>query len=95
MGFFAIFSRKARQRERVAIEIDLGAGVLERCLVCRGIYDRGHDDRLPDAEQEALRRLHSRDPSVQVFAGDTAKLLRQLRTVRRQFRYHCTCQDTG
>ena len=34
----------------VAIEIDLAVGVLEECPVCRRIFDRQHDDRLPAAE---------------------------------------------
>lgn len=95
MGWFDFLRRPGADRDRVAIEIDLQAGVLYACPVCRGIADKQRDDRLPAAELEVHQRFDREDPSVAVFGGDRADLLRRLRAVRNRFDYHCTCENTG
>jgi hypothetical protein len=95
MGWFDFLRRPGAGRDRVAIEIDLAAGVLERCPVCRGISDKQRDDRLPAAELIVHQRFDHADPSVAAFRGDREDLLRRLRSVRRRFDYHCTCHSTG
>jgi hypothetical protein len=95
MGIFEHFRRHDDTRDRVAIEIDLAVGVLEECPVCRRIFDRQHDDRLPAAELEVHQRFDRDDPSVAVFRGDRDDLLQRLRAVRGRFNYHCLCQEMG
>lgn len=95
MGFFDFFRRPGARRDQVAIDIDVASGVLEQCPVCRGISDKQRDDRLPAADLEAHQRFDRQDPSIAVFDGDRDDLLRRLRTVRRGFEYHCTCQQAG
>jgi hypothetical protein len=82
-------------RDAVAIEIDIAAGVLDACPICRDISDRQHDDRLPSAEHLAHQRFDRHDPSVAVYAGDRGDLLRRLRAVRKRFGYNCRCMDAG
>jgi hypothetical protein len=95
MGIFKFFRRPGADRDKIAIEIDLAAGVLEECPVCRGISDKLRDDRLPAADLEAHQRFDRNDPSIAVFQGDREDLLLRLRSVRREFNYHCTCMDAG
>ena len=95
MGFFDLFRRPGAARDAVAIEIDLAVGVLDECPVCRRIFDRQHDDRLPAAELEVHQRFDRDDPSVAVFRGDRDDLLQRLRAVRGRFNYHCLCQEMG
>lgn len=100
MGLFDFFRRALRpapgtHRDRVAIEIDLAAGVLEECPVCRAITDRQRDDRLPAADLEVHQRFDRADASVAVFDGDRDDLLRRLRSVRDRFGYECGCQQAG
>jgi len=82
-------------RDKVAIEIDLAAGVLEECPVCRAVTDRQRDDRLPAADLEAHQRFDHGDPAVAVFDGDRDDLLRRLRDVRKGYDYQCNCQKAG
>jgi hypothetical protein len=100
MGFLAalrrlLSPRPGAARDRVAVEIDLAAGVLEECPVCRAITDRQRDDRLPAADLEAHQRFDHGDPAVAVFDGDRDDLLRRLRRVREGFDYQCNCQKAG
>lgn len=95
MGLFDFLRRPDAQRDKVAIAIDLEAGVLEECPICRGISDKQRDDRLPTADLLVHRRFDHADPSVAVFGGDRDDLLRRLRSVRDRFGYHCTCQQAG
>jgi hypothetical protein len=82
-------------RQDAAKRIDLEAGVLEECPVCRNLVDKQHDDRLPIADQIAKQRVRDNDPSVAVFDGDLAALQRQLRDVRDAAPYTCICEDAG
>lgn len=95
MGWFDFLRRPGAGRDRVAIEIDIAAGVLERCPVCRGISDKGRDERLPSAELLVHQRFDHADPSVAIFDGDRQDLLHRLRTVRERFAYNCTCHTAG
>ena len=100
MGLFDTLRRlftpsPSAARDKVAIEIDLAAGVLEECPVCRAVTDRQRDDRLPAADLEAHQRFDHADPSIDVFDGDRDDLLRRLRSVRGKFGYDCTCQQAG
>lgn len=95
MGWFDFLRRPGAARDRVAIEIDLASGVLEVCPVCRGIFDRQRDQRLPAAELIVHQRFDHADPSVTIFKGDRDDLLRRLRSVRDRFNYACTCHNTG
>ena len=95
MGFLDFFRRPDAARDRVAIEIDIAAGVLEECPVCRGVSDRQRDDRLPAADLIAHQRFDANDTSVAPFGGDRDDLLQRLRKVRDRFGYTCTCQDAG
>ena len=95
MGLFDFLRRPDRQRDAAAIRIDLAAGVLQECPVCRGLFDRQRDDRLPVAELMAHQHFDRGDPLVAVFAGDRADLLRRLRSVRDRFEFHCDCHSRG
>jgi hypothetical protein len=95
MGLFDFLRRPDAARDQVAVDIDLEAGVLEACPVCRGIADRQRDDRLPAADLIAHQRFDAADPSIAPFDGDREDLLRRLRSVRDRFGYNCTCQDAG
>ncbi|RMG33471.1 MAG: hypothetical protein D6720_11360 [Gammaproteobacteria bacterium] len=86
---------EAHRKDEVAIEIDLAAGVLERCDVCRTLFDRGHDERLPTADALALELFDRDDPRVAIFKGDRDDLLRRLRTARKPIPYSCLCENTG
>ena len=95
MGIFEHFRRPGADRDRVAIDIDLSAGVLEECPVCRSITDKQRDDRLPAAELEVHQRFDRNDRTVAVFDGDRHDLLQRLRSVRDRFEYHCICHSAG
>ena len=95
MGIFDFFRRPGAERDKIAVEIDVASGVLEECPVCRTVFDRQRDDRLPVADLEVHRRFDQNDPSVAAFDGDRDDLLRRLRSVRDGFDYHCTCQQAG
>jgi hypothetical protein len=95
MGFLDFFRRPDAARDQVAIEIDIAAGVLEECPVCRGISDKQRNDRLAAADLIAHQRFDAADPSVAPFGGDRHDLLERLRKVRDRFDYHCTCHDAG
>jgi hypothetical protein len=95
MGFFDFLRRPNARRDQVAIEIDLAAGVLEACPVCRGISDKQRDDRLPAADLLVHQRFDHAHPSIAAFDGDRDDLLQRLRSVRARFNYHCTCHDAG
>ena len=95
MGFFDLFRRPGTDRDKVAIEIDIANGVLERCLFCSSVVNKNRDDRLPAADLEVHERFDRADPSVAIFAGDRDDLLQRLRTVRRRFPFRCTCDSGG
>lgn len=95
MSFWDLFKSSDRKRDRVAIEIDVAVGVLDQCPVCRGVSDKGRDDRLPAADLMAHQRFDKDDPAIAIFHGDRNDLLTRLRTVRRKFNFNCTCQDAG
>lgn len=95
MGWFDFLRRPDTAADRVAIAIDIEAGVLEACPVCRAITDRLRDDRLPVADRLALERLEAGDPQLAAFRGDRDALLRRLRSVRDRFGYECDCQQGG
>ena len=91
MGFLDLFRRPGADRDQVAIEIDVAAGVLERCLFCKSEMNKNRDDRLPVADLEVHQRFDRNDPSVAIFAGDRDDLLRRLRDVRRRIPFRCPC----
>jgi hypothetical protein len=95
MGWFDFLRRPDSARDRVAIEIDLEAGVLEQCPVCRAVTDKGRDTRLAAASRIAAERFDAKDPRVAVFQGDRADLARRLRSVRDRFPWECHCQQGG
>jgi hypothetical protein len=91
MGFFDLFRRPGADRDKVAIEIDVATGVLERCLFCKNLRNKNRDDRLPAADLEAHQRFDRNDPSIAVFNGDRDDLLQRLRSVRRTIPFRCPC----
>lgn len=95
MGLFDFFNGDERSRDKVALEIDLEAGVLEQCPVCRSVFDRQHDERLPAADAAAHQAFDDNDPRVAIFNGDRDDLLARLRSVRKPIPYACICEDNG
>ncbi|HHI76047.1 MAG TPA: hypothetical protein ENJ94_02630 [Gammaproteobacteria bacterium] len=95
MGLFDFLLSDDARKDAVAVEIDLEAGVLERCDVCRAVFDRGHDDRLPAADALAHELFDRNDPRVALFRGDRDELLRRLRSAREPIPYNCICEDAG
>lgn len=87
--------RAARQRAAAALAIDLEAGVLQQCPVCRRITDKGRDHLLPAADRLAAERMASNDPALAPYGGDLHALQQQLRDVRRPYPYNCICEDAG
>ena len=96
MAWFDLLKRRPRGRDDVALDIDLEVGVLERCPVCREVFDRQHDDRIAEAEKLARQRFAAGDPAIRAAYGeDIDDLCRRLDTVRERFEYDCLCQDMG
>jgi len=95
MGFFGIFSSDEHRKDAVAIEIDVNAGVLQRCDVCRAVSDKGRDERLPAADALAHELFGRNDPRVAIFHGNRDDLLARLRTARKPVPYNCVCEDAG
>jgi hypothetical protein len=95
MGLFDLFSSEERRKDAVAVDIDVDAGVLQRCDVCRALYDRGNDARLPAADALAHELFERNDPRVAIFAGDREDLLRRLRSARKPIPYGCICDNAG
>lgn len=93
MGLFDFLLGEEQRRDAVAIDIDVQAGVLGRCDVCRAVYDRGHDERLPAADLLAHELFDRNDPKVAIFQGDRDDLLRRLRSARGAIPYDCVCGD--
>ena len=69
MGLFDFLKTEEQKRDEVAREIACRTGVLERCPVCRALFDRGHDERLPAADALAHELFERNDPLVAVFQG--------------------------
>jgi hypothetical protein len=95
MGLFDFLRRPGDELDEIAIEIDIEAGVLQRCPICHTVSDRQRDDRLPAAEAIAHARFDAHDASVAPFNGDRSELLARLRSVRERFGYNCLCQEMG
>ena len=95
MGPFDIFSSDERRKNAVAIDIDVEAGVLERCDVCRAVCDKGHDERLPAADTLAHELFDRNDPRVTLFHGNRDDLLARLRSARKPIPYNYICEDAG
>jgi hypothetical protein len=95
MGLFDFLRRPGDRLDDIAIEIDIEAGVLQRCPVCRTVSDRLRDDRLPAADAIAHSRFDAGDASVAPFDGDRDDLLARLRSVRDRFGFNCLCQEMG
>ena len=95
MGLFDFFNSDERKKNQVALEIDLEAGVLERCPVCRSVFDRQHDDRLAAADAIAHMDFDNNQPRVAIFEGDRDDLLKRLREVRKPVPYACICESEG
>jgi hypothetical protein len=95
VGLFDLFSSEERRRDAVAVDIDVDAGVLHRCDICRAVYDRGGDARLPAADALAHELFERNDPRVAVFKGNREDLLRRLRSARKPIPYGCICENTG
>ncbi len=95
MGLLDFLKSDDTRKNEIAIEIDVAAGVLERCDVCRAVFDRGHDDRLPTADALAHEMFDRNDPKVAIFTGDRDNLLRRLRSARKPIPYSCICENTG
>lgn len=93
MGFLDRLFGQERRRNDLAIEIDIQAGVLQRCDVCRAVSDKGHDERLPAADAIVHELFDRNDPGVAVFQGDRGDLLARLRSVRRSIPYACICES--
>ena len=68
MGIFDFLRRPGARRDQVAIDIDLATGVLESCPVCRAVFDRQRDDRLPAADLMAHQYFDQQNPRITVFA---------------------------
>ena len=95
MGLFDLFSGEERRKDAVAVDIDIDAGVLQRCDICRAVYDRGNDAQLPAADALAHELFECNDPRVAVFKGDREDLRRRLRSARKPIPYGCICENTG
>jgi len=95
MGFFDIFSSDERRKDAIAIDIDVEAGVLQRCDVCRAVCDKGRDERLPAADALAHELFGRNDLRVAIFHGNHDDLLARLRTARKPVPYSCICEDAG
>ncbi|WP_043108802.1 hypothetical protein [endosymbiont of unidentified scaly snail isolate Monju] len=95
MGLFDFLKTEEQKRDEVAREIACRTGVLERCPVCRALFDRGHDERLPAADALAHELFERNDPLIAVFQGDRDDLLQRLRSAREPLPYACTCEDAG
>lgn len=95
MGLFDFLRLDERKKDRVAIDFDLQAGVLEECPVCRTVFDRQHDERLAAAEIAVHQAFDNHDPRVAIFNGDRADLLKRLRSARESVPFACICADSG
>jgi hypothetical protein len=95
MGLFDFFNTDEHKKNAVAIEIDLQAGVLERCPICGTVFDREHDERLPTADAAAHEAFDRNDPTVAIFNGNREDLLARLRSARKPLPYACTCENEG
>lgn len=95
MGFLDLFSSNERRKDAVAVDIDVDAGVLERCDVCHTVCDKGHDERLPAADALAHELFDHNDPRVAIFRGNRDELLARLRSARKPIPYSCICEDAG
>lgn len=96
MAWFDLFKRRPPGRDDIALDLDLEVGVLERCPVCREVFDRQHDDRLAAAEALARQRFAAGDPTiVAAYGDDIDDLCRRLDKVRDRFEYGCLCQQMG
>ena len=95
MSLFDLFNNESRKKDAVAVEIDIEAGVLQRCDVCRAVCDKGHDERLPAADALAHELFDRNDPRVAVFHGNRDELLARLRSAREPIPYNCICEDAG
>jgi len=95
MGLFDFFNSDERKKNQVALEIDLQAGVIQRCSLCGGLIDQQRDERLPAADAAAHEAFDRNDPSVAIFSGNRDDLLARLRSARKPLPYVCPCENEG
>lgn len=89
-GFLKSFQNNGA-RDRVAADINVDTGALERCPLCQEVFDREHKERIPAAEAEANRRIDNHDPSVACFEGDREDLLKRMQRIRNEAPFQCIC----
>lgn len=94
MGFLRdlLFSPE-RRKDEAAINIDVEAGALRRCPICKTAYSRGGEGYLPAADALAHEMFERGDPKVAPFGNDREDLLARLRSVRESAPYGCTCEN--
>lgn len=97
MGLKHFFQRRRlqRQREQAAIEIDLEAGVLQRCPICHEVYDRQQLKDLGPAIELAEKAFDRHDPRVALFGDDRQALLALLDKARDAVPFACACDERG
>jgi hypothetical protein len=94
MGLFDFFNSDERKKNEVALQIDLEAGVVERCRVCGDLFDEEHDERLPAADAAAHEAFDRNDPRVAIFQGNREDLLSRLRSARKPLPFRCPCVNS-
>jgi len=96
MGLFDFFAgnREEREKDKIAIDIDLHSGVLEQCSICGDIVDKQRDDRLPIADAEAHTAFDNHETQLNIFNGNRDDLIARLRSVREPMPYSCICEDS-
>jgi hypothetical protein len=85
----------AGKRRRAAALVGIEAGVLAECPVCREITDRGHPERLPDADRVAEEWLQRGDERLRSFHGDPVAVRKLVRQLVEQSDIHCLCEKSG
>lgn len=85
----------AGKQRRAAALVGIEAGVLAECPVCREITDRGHPERLPDADRVAEEWLQRGDERLRSFHGDSVAVKKQVRQLVEQSDIHCLCERSG
>jgi len=94
MGFFDLFSSASRKKREAAVSAGLETGLFQECPVCRDITEhQASQALLLQTESLAERWMASGDARVAVFEGDIEALRQEIRELKKNAPYTCTCEN--
>ena len=93
MGWLDFLTTDKQKRRRAATAVGLETGLFQECPVCRDITEKQAPESLVlETEALAERWIKAGDERVAAFDGDLQALNREIRKIKRDAPYDCTCE---